>query len=137
MSGFSIAAPSAFTPRFWPDGKTIAFTYYKGVPQPPTLRFGVEFSERPVVILAIVDTGTRKVTKLTHVGIASDLNTPQWVDDKHILAMRRGARKQRLRHGLSPDPEKPGPLAGPGFGLDAPKGRDAGTLIQVRPSDRP
>ena len=86
--GFSIAAPSAFTPRFSPDGKTIAFTYYKGVPQPPTLRFGVEFSERPVVILAIVDTGTRKVTKLTHVGIASDLNTPQWVDDKHILAMR-------------------------------------------------
>jgi hypothetical protein len=28
------------------------------------------------------------VTKLTHVGIASDLNTPQWVDDKHILVMR-------------------------------------------------
>jgi Tol biopolymer transport system component len=86
--GFSIAAPSAFTPRFSPNGKTIAFTYYKAVPQRPTPRFGVAFTDRPVVILAIVDTATRKVTKLTHVGIASDLNTPQWIDNNHILAMR-------------------------------------------------
>jgi hypothetical protein len=86
--GFSIGAPSAFTPRFSPDGKTIAFTYYKDVPRRPTPQFGVDLTERPVVILAIVDAATRKVTKLTHVGIASDLNTPQWVDDKHILAMR-------------------------------------------------
>jgi Tol biopolymer transport system component len=86
--GFSIGAPSAFTPRFSPDGKTIAFTYYKDVPRRPTPQFGVDLTERPVVILAIVDAATRKVTKLTHVGIASDLNTPQWVDDKHILVMR-------------------------------------------------
>jgi Tol biopolymer transport system component len=88
--GFSIAAPSAFTPRFAPDGKTIAFTYYKAVPQPrqPTPQFGVEFAGLPIVILSIVDTATRKVTKLTRVAMASDINTPQWIDDQHVFVMR-------------------------------------------------
>jgi hypothetical protein len=75
--GFSIPSSSAFTPRFSPDGKTIAFTYFKDVLQRPTPQFGVEIGERPVVILAIVDAATRKVTKLAHVGMASDINAPQ------------------------------------------------------------
>ena len=86
--GFPVAIPTAFTPRFSPNGKTIAFTYYKDVPLRPTMQFGTEFDTRPIVILALADATTGKVTKLTHVGMPSDLNTPQWVDDQHILAMR-------------------------------------------------
>jgi len=86
--GFPVSAPTAFTPRYSPDGNTIAFTYYKDVPFRPTMQFGTEFSTRPIVILALADATTGKVTKLTHVGMPSDLNTPQWVDDQHILAMR-------------------------------------------------
>jgi Tol biopolymer transport system component len=86
--GFPVPIPTAFTPRFSPNGKTIAFTYYKDVPFRPTMQFGTEFGTRPIVILALADATTGKVAKLTRVGMPSDLNTPQWVDNQHILAMR-------------------------------------------------
>ncbi len=83
-----IASPTVFTPRFSPDGKTIAFTYYKDLAPQPTMQFGYEYGERPICILALVDVSSRAVTKLRHVGMASDVNTPQWVDNQHLLIMR-------------------------------------------------
>jgi TolB protein len=85
---FPVASPTVFTPRFSPDGKTIAFTYYKDVSPRPTMQFGYEYGERPIVILSLVDVDSRSVTKLRHVGMASDVNTPQWVDNQHLLVMR-------------------------------------------------
>lgn len=84
----AVAAPSAFTPRFSPDGKTIAFTYYKNVLSPPTVQLGYDYGERPVVIVSLVDVATDKVTKLRRVGMASDFNTPQWLDDQHLFVLR-------------------------------------------------
>ena len=77
-----------FTPRWSPDGNTIAFSYYKNVTPPPMVQLGEEYSERPLVIVALADVKSRDVTRLTKVGMASDLNTPQWLDDGHLLIMR-------------------------------------------------
>jgi|1185.fasta_scaffold10350_3 hypothetical protein len=85
---FPIAAKTVFTPRFSPDGKTIAFTYYKDVVRQPTMQFGYHYGERPMCILSLVDVATREVARLRHVGMASDANTPQWVDNKHLFIMR-------------------------------------------------
>jgi Tol biopolymer transport system component len=85
---FPVSSQTVFTPRFSPDGRTIAFTYYKDVAARPTVQFGTEYGDRPMVILSLVDVDSRAVTKLRHVGMASDRNTPQWVDNQHILLLR-------------------------------------------------
>jgi Tol biopolymer transport system component len=85
---FPVAPSTAFTPRFSPDGKTIAFTYYKDVLSRPVVQFGYQYGERPMVILSLVDIASGKVTKLQKVGMASDLNTPQWLDNQHLFVMR-------------------------------------------------
>ena len=77
-----------FTPRWSPDGKTIAFSYYKDVPDRPTVQLGDGYGVRPVVIVAVANVASRKVTRFTNVGMATDLNTPQWLDNGHLLIMR-------------------------------------------------
>jgi len=76
-----------WTPRWSPDGKRIAFTYYRATYR-PTVQLGQTYSDLPLVVLAVVEVDTGHVTKLTNVGMATDLTTPQWVDDGHILALR-------------------------------------------------
>jgi len=85
---FPVAPSTAFTPRFSPDGKTIAFTYYKDVLSRPVVQFGYQYGERPMVILSLVDIASGKATKLKNVGMASDLNTPQWLDNQHLFVLR-------------------------------------------------
>jgi Tol biopolymer transport system component len=79
---------SASAPRWSPDGKTIAFSYYKDVPDRPTVQLGDGYGVRPVVIVAVANVASRKVTRFTNVGMATDLNTPQWLDNGHLLIMR-------------------------------------------------
>jgi Tol biopolymer transport system component len=79
---------SGFTPRWSPDGQRIAFTYFVDTYR-PAVQLGQDFaSSAPLVILALADVETGKVTKLTKVGMATDINTPQWVDDRHLLVLR-------------------------------------------------
>jgi RNA polymerase sigma factor (sigma-70 family) len=81
-----------FTPRWSPDGKTIAFSYYKDVSNRPTVQLGDQYGVRPLVIVALVNVASGKVTRLTNVGMATDLNTPQWLDNGHLLVMRVPAK---------------------------------------------
>lgn len=78
-----------FTPRWSPDGKTIAFSYYKDVANRPAVQLGDQYgADRPLVIVALADVASGDVTRLTKVGMATDLNTPQWLDKGHLLIMR-------------------------------------------------
>jgi Tol biopolymer transport system component len=80
-----------FTPRWSPDGKTIAFSSY--LPRyRPTVQLGQDFGDRPLCPLGLVDVRTGKVTRLPKVAMATDQNTPQWIDDGHLLVMRVSAR---------------------------------------------
>jgi Tol biopolymer transport system component len=81
------AGEGGFTPRWSPDGKKIAFTTYSDAYR-PQVQFGEEFGSRPLVILRVVDVATRRVTTLGDIGMATDWNTPQWLDDGHILVVR-------------------------------------------------
>lgn len=82
-----------FTPRWSPDGKTVAFSYYKDVPNPPAVQLGDQFGpDSPLVIVAVANVASGKVTRLTNVGMATDLNTPQWLDNGHLLIMRVPAK---------------------------------------------
>ena len=80
-----------FTPRWSPDGRTIAFSYYKDIPiaDRPTVQLGDRYSPNsPLVIVALADVASGDVTRLPKVGMATDLNTPQWLDNGHLLIMR-------------------------------------------------
>jgi Tol biopolymer transport system component len=77
-----------FTPRWSPDGRTIAFSYYKDVSDRPRVQLGDGFGDRPLVIVAVADVASHRITRLTRVGMATDSNTPQWVDDGHLLILR-------------------------------------------------
>jgi Tol biopolymer transport system component len=77
-----------FTPRWSPDGKTIAFSHYKNVPDRPAVQLGDTYGDRPLVIVALADVASGDVTRFTKVGMATDLNTPQWLDNGHLLIMR-------------------------------------------------
>jgi Tol biopolymer transport system component len=80
-----------FTPRWSPDGKTIAFSYY--IPRyRPTVQLGQDLGDRPLCPIGLVDVRTGKVTLLPKVAMATDTNTPQWLDDGHLLIMRVSAR---------------------------------------------
>ena len=80
-------AASGFTPRWSPDGSTLAFTYYSDAYR-PWVALGVDYGPRPLVIAAVVDVATGQVTRLPKIGMASDSNTPQWVDNGHLLMLR-------------------------------------------------
>jgi hypothetical protein len=81
-----------FTPRWSPDGKTIAFSHYKNVPDRPAVQLGDTYGDRPLVIVALADVASGDVTRFTKVGMATDLNTPQWLDNGHLLIMRVPAK---------------------------------------------
>jgi Tol biopolymer transport system component len=76
-----------FTPRWSPQGDKIAFTVYNDSYR-PLVQLGDTFSDWPLVTVAVLDVDTGQVTKLEKVGMATDLNTPQWVDDDHLLLPR-------------------------------------------------
>ena len=82
---------TAFTPRFSPDGTTIAFSYVVDRNR-PTTQLGREFGDWGLCLVALVDPRTGRVTRLPNVGMATDRNTPQWTDDGHLLIMRVPAR---------------------------------------------
>jgi Tol biopolymer transport system component len=76
-----------FTPRWSPDGQHIAFTRFSDEYQPLT-QLGQDHQAAPLIIVSVVDVATGRVTTLAKVGMASDWNTPQWVDPGHIFVMR-------------------------------------------------
>ena len=47
---------------------------------------------RPLVIVALANVASGKVTRLTDVGMATDLNTPQWLDSGDLLIRRVPAK---------------------------------------------
>jgi dipeptidyl aminopeptidase/acylaminoacyl peptidase len=81
LAGVSVGG---FTPRWSPDGSTVAFTNFSGAYR-PLVALGSEFGERPLVIAQLIDVATGRVSKLPTIGMASDYNTPQWMDDGHLL----------------------------------------------------
>jgi Tol biopolymer transport system component len=82
-----LAPDGGFTPRWSPDGSTIAFTYYVNTYK-PLVEFGGDVSQRPLCLVALVNVRTGGITKLPTVGMATDTNTPQWIDDAHLLVLR-------------------------------------------------
>ena len=81
-----------FTPRWSPDGKTSRSPTTRTSPHRPTVQLGDQYGDRPLVIVAVADVASGKVTRLTNVGMATDLNTPQWLDNGHLLIMRVPAK---------------------------------------------
>jgi len=81
----------AFTPRWSPDGSTIAFTYYSHAYR-PVVAMASEYGDRPLIIAALVDVATGEVTRLRDIAMASDANTPQWLDADRLLISRVRAR---------------------------------------------
>ena len=82
-----------FTPRWSPDGKTDRVLVLQGgAEQRRRCSFGDGYDDRPIVIVAIVNVASGKVTRLTNVGMATDFNTPQWLDNGHLLIMRVPAK---------------------------------------------
>jgi dipeptidyl aminopeptidase/acylaminoacyl peptidase len=78
-----------FTPRWSPDGTMIAYTTYDDSYR-PFVPFGGEDRDLPLVILNVLNVGTGRHHTVGDVGMASDLNTPQWVDDNTLLIRRVG-----------------------------------------------
>jgi TolB protein len=77
-----------FTPRYSPNGKTVAFTNFTGRWRPDVQLGGNYSPSSALCYLATADVKTGDVTKLANVGMATDYNTPQWMDNQHILVMR-------------------------------------------------
>jgi Tol biopolymer transport system component len=80
-----------WTPRWSPDGTRIAFTYYRSNYR-PIVQLGQDYSDMPLVVLALVEVDSGRVARLTNVAMATDLTTPQWMDSGHILALRVPAK---------------------------------------------
>ena len=56
------------------------------------MQLGDGYGERPLVIVAVPTSHPATVTRLTNVGMATDFNTPQWLDNGHLLIMRVPAK---------------------------------------------
>jgi len=77
-----------FTPRFSPDGNTVAFSYFSDRWR-PDVQFGGNYGPSSALcLLGTADVRTGRVTRLPNVAMATDLNTPQWIDSRHIFVMR-------------------------------------------------
>jgi Tol biopolymer transport system component len=75
-----------FTPRWSPDGTKIAYATYDDRYRP-----SVPFhKDAPLVIVSVLDLRTGQSHTVGDVGMATDWNTPQWVDDSHLLIRRVG-----------------------------------------------
>jgi Tol biopolymer transport system component len=82
-----LTSRGGFTPRWSPDGETIAFTYYIGNYK-PLVEFGGDVTNRPLCVVALLNVRTGAITKLRNVGMATDTNTPQWIDAAHLFVLR-------------------------------------------------
>jgi dipeptidyl aminopeptidase/acylaminoacyl peptidase len=80
---------AGFTPRWSPDGTAIAFTTYDDSYR-PFVNFGGTDLDAPLVIVNVLDVGSGRHHTVGDVGMATDLNTPQWVTDSTLLIRRVG-----------------------------------------------
>jgi Tol biopolymer transport system component len=85
-----ILPTGGFTPRWSPDGTKIAYTQFDSSYR-PTVPFGGLRKSAPLVIVSVVDVGevVRQRT-IAGVGMATALNTPQWVNNATLLIRRVG-----------------------------------------------
>jgi TolB protein len=78
-----------FTPRWSPDGSKIAYATYDGRYRPSVL-LGADRRDAPLVIVSVLDVRTGRFHTVGEVGMATDLNTPQWVSNTTLLIRRVG-----------------------------------------------
>jgi WD40 repeat protein len=79
-----------FTPRWSPDDTTIVYTYYVDAPR-PMVALASQYGEQPIVVAAVIDTGSGRITRLRKARMATDYNTAVWLDRGHILVSLVGA----------------------------------------------
>jgi WD40 repeat protein len=84
-----IPGAGGFTPRWSPDGTKIAFTTYDGSYQ-PFIEFGASSRHVPLVLVSVVVVATGEHHFVGDVGMATDLNTPQWWSNDQLLIRRVG-----------------------------------------------
>jgi dipeptidyl aminopeptidase/acylaminoacyl peptidase len=84
-----IRGAGGFTPRWSPDGTKIAFTTYDGSYQ-PFVEFGASSRHVPLVLVNVVVVATGERHLVGDVGMATDLNTPQWWSNDQLLIRRVG-----------------------------------------------
>jgi Tol biopolymer transport system component len=78
-----------FTPRWSPDGTMIAFTTFDASYR-PFVDFGASSREVPLVRVSVVAVATGEHHFVGDVGMATDLNTPQWWSNDQLLIRRVG-----------------------------------------------
>jgi Tol biopolymer transport system component len=78
-----------FTPRWSPDGSMIAYATYDDRYR-PSVRFGGVHKDAPLVIVSVLDVRTGRSHTVGGVGMATDWNTPQWVNNTTLLIRRVG-----------------------------------------------
>jgi Tol biopolymer transport system component len=78
-----------FTPRWSPDGTKIAYATYDDRYR-PSVRFGGVRKDAPLVIVSVLDLRSGRSHTVGDVGMATDYNTPQWVNDTTLLIRRVG-----------------------------------------------
>jgi Tol biopolymer transport system component len=78
-----------FTPRWSPDGTKIAYATYDDRYR-PSVRFGGVHKDAPLVIVSVLDLRSGRSHTVGDVGMATDYNTPQWVNDTTLLIRRVG-----------------------------------------------
>jgi Tol biopolymer transport system component len=78
-----------FTPRWSPDGSKIAYATYDDRYR-PSVRFGGVHKDAPLVIVGVLDVLSGRSHTVGEVGMATDWNTPQWVNNTTLLIRRVG-----------------------------------------------
>jgi Tol biopolymer transport system component len=84
-----VLAKGGFTPRWSPDGTEIAYTTYDDSYR-PSVEFGGVTQDFPLVLVNVVVVATGAHHVVGDVGMASDLNTPQWWSNDLLLIRRVG-----------------------------------------------